>query len=300
MTRSPVERAGPRRSVAPAAPAPPFASHPDLTAVRAYWNARVHDGDVARGEPGTLAWFDELAAYRFDKLEYLEDLVDFPRFRGRRVLEVGCGAGVDLVRFAEGGARVVGVDVADATLEFARANARARSLSIPLAGADGAHLPFADESFAFVYCHGVLPYAPEPHGIVVEAYRVLKPGGAALFMVYHRRSWLRAMARLTRTRLEHDNAPVFRTHTADELERAVALFPGRRILYERFPVHSRLHQGLKGRLFNDVFVPAFRALPRRFTRGLGWHLIALCEKEAAPSTAQPPARGALGAGGEGG
>lgn len=300
MTGLPVEQAEPRRSVAPAGPYPPVASHPDLPAVRAYWNARVHDEEIARGEPGTRAWFDELAAYRFGKLDYLEALVDFSRFAGRRVLEIGCGAGVDLVRFAQHGARVVGLDVARSPLELARANARARSLSVPLAGADGAHLPFADESFEFVYCHGVLPYAPEPNGIVVEAYRVLKPGGAALFMGYHRRSWLRAMSRLTGTRLEHDDAPVFRLHTADELERTVALFPRRRILYERFPVRSRLHRGLKGRLFNGVFVPAFRALPRRLTRGLGWHLIAICEKDAVPEAGAPfPGEAALpdGAGG---
>jgi len=271
----------PRRSAMPAAAPGPPASHPDLPSVRSYWNARIHDQEVTRSEPGTRAYFDELDAYRFEKLDYLARLVDFARFAGRRVLEIGCGAGVDLVRFADAGARVVGVDVAETPLSLAHANIRSRSLSAPLAGADGAHLPFADESFDFVYCHGVLPYAPEPNGIVVEAYRVLRPGGAALFMGYHRRSWLTAMSRLTRTPLEHDDAPVFRLHSADELERTVALFPRRRILHERFPVRSRLHDGVKGALFNDVFVPAFRALPKRLTRGLGWHLIAICEKEAA-------------------
>lgn len=279
MNGHPADRPEPRRSYAPLAPAGHPAPHPDLPAVRAYWNARIHDEDVVTSPPGTLAYFDELDAYRFDKLDYLASLVDFPRFAGRRVLEVGCGAGVDLVRFAQAGAAVVGVDIAATPLALARANGDARSLRVPLAGADGAHLPFADESFDFVYCHGVLPYSPEPHGIVVEAHRVLRPGGVALFMAYHRRSWLTAMSRLTRTGLEHDDAPVFRLHTADELERTVALFSRRRILCERFPVRSRLHDGVKGALFNTFFVPAFRALPRRLTRGLGWHLIALCEKD---------------------
>lgn len=267
-------------------------SHPDLPAVRAYWNDRIHDQDIATSPPGTRAFFDELDAYRFDKLAYLEGLVDFARFSGQRVLEIGCGAGIDLVRFAAAGAHAVGIDVARSPLDLARANADSRGLDIPLAGADGAHLPFADDSFDFVYCHGVLPYAPEPIGIVVEAYRVLRPGGVALFMGYHKRSWLTAMSRITRTGLEHDDAPVFRLYTADELERTVALFPRRRILFERFPVHSRLHGGLKGTLFNRMFVPAFGALPKRLTRSLGWHLIALCEKEGAPAAAGASAPGA--------
>jgi SAM-dependent methyltransferase len=284
MNGHPAERYEPRRSFVPLSPPPLPTPHPDLPAVRAYWNARIHDEDVATSEPGTRAYFDELDAYRFEKLAYLEKLVDFPRFAGRRVLEIGCGAGTDLVRFAAAGADVIGIDIADSPLALARANGRSRSLDLPLMAADGAHLPFADEAFDFVYCHGVLPYAPEPHGIVVEAHRVLKPGGAALFMGYHRRSWLPAMSRLTRTGLEHDDAPVFRLFSADQLERAVALFAQRRILFERFPVRSRLHGGLKGVLFNTIFVPGFRALPRRLTRGLGWHLIAICQKEDGEAT----------------
>lgn len=289
MNGRPAENHEPRRSVAPAGPAYQPTSHPDVPAVRAYWNERIHDEDIATSEPGSCSYFDELDAYRFEKLDYLASLVDFPRFAGRRVLEVGCGAGIDLVRFAAAGADVVGIDIADAPLAMARANSRARSLEPALAAGDGAHLPFPDAVFDFVYCHGVLPYAPDPHGIVVEAHRVLKPGGTALFMGYHRRSWLRAMSRLTRTGLEHDDAPVFRLFTADELERTVALFSRRRILVERFPVRSRLHRGLKGTLFNGVFVPGFRALPRRLTRGLGWHLIAICEKDEAMEPAAPPA-----------
>jgi SAM-dependent methyltransferase len=180
------------------------------------------------------------------------------------------------------------VELADAPLAHAARNLEVRRLRAPLATADGAHLPFADSSFDFVYCHGVLPYAPDPGGIAVEAHRVLRPGGTALFMAYHKRSWLPAMARLTRTSLEHDDAPTFKLFSTDDLERIIALFPVRRILYERFPVRSRLHGGLKGALFNGIFVPVFRALPKRLTRGLGWHIIAICEKEAAVGDGSPP------------
>ena len=71
---------------------------------------------------GTKEFFDDLDDYRFDKLHYLPQLVDFSSFRGQRLLEVGCGIGTDLVRFASGGARVTGVDLAQTAIDLARKN----------------------------------------------------------------------------------------------------------------------------------------------------------------------------------
>jgi hypothetical protein len=51
-----------------------------------------------------------------------------------------------------------------------------------------------------------------------------------------------------------------------------------RLVYERFPVRSRLHKGWKGTLFNTFFVGAFNALPRPLVRRFGWHLLAFCRK----------------------
>ena len=58
----------------------------------------------------------------FEKLHHLLRLVDFAAYRGRRVLEVGCGACTDLARFAQAGALVTGVDLARSAIELARAN----------------------------------------------------------------------------------------------------------------------------------------------------------------------------------
>ena len=59
-----------------------------------------------QGYPG---FFDDLDQYHFEKLHHLLRLVDFDGYRGRTVLEVGCGAAVDLARFAKGGAITTGV-----------------------------------------------------------------------------------------------------------------------------------------------------------------------------------------------
>ena len=130
--------------------------------VAAYWNTRIHDLEMTTHPVGTLEFFDDLDDYRFDKLHYLPRLVDFNGFAGKRVLEIGCGIGTDLVRFARGGARVTGVDLAQTSIDLARQNFALHGLAAEdLRVADGAALPFDQASFDVVYCHGVLQYAAD-------------------------------------------------------------------------------------------------------------------------------------------
>jgi hypothetical protein len=107
---------------------------------------------------------------------------------------------------------------------------------------------------------------------------VLKPGGQAIFQAYNRHSWLNALSKLMRVDLEHEGAPVLRKFTPGEFVRMLRGFSDVRLVYERFPVKSRLHKGWKGAAFNTFFVGAFNALPRVLVRRFGWHLLAFCRK----------------------
>jgi SAM-dependent methyltransferase len=247
--------------------------------VRVYWNDRIHDLEMTDQPVGTKAFFDELDDYRFDKLAYLPKVVDFGGYRGQRLLEIGCGIGTDLVRFAAGGARVAGVDLSETAIRLARQNMdqHGHPADVFVVG-DGVALPLPEASFDVVYAHGVLQYSADPRGIVEEALRVLRPGGSAIFMVYNRVSWLMALSRITNVGLEHQDAPGLRLYSIAEFQALLQGFASVRIVPERFPVKSRLHRGWKAAAFNGVFVGVFNALPRGLVRRFGWHLMAFCEK----------------------
>jgi ubiquinone/menaquinone biosynthesis C-methylase UbiE len=247
--------------------------------IQDYWNHRIHDLAMTDQPVGTKAFFDDLHDYRFDKLHYLPQLVDFSSYKGQRLLEVGCGIGTDLVRFAQGGARVTGVDLAETAIDLARKNFALNGVAAEeLRVANGEALPYADASFDVVYGHGVIQYTSNAPQLIRECHRVLKPGGTAIFMVYNRVSWLNAMSKLMKVALEHEDAPVLKKYSIAEFTELLKPFRETRIVPERFPLKSRLHKGWKGMAFNTMFVGTFNALPRSWVRPLGWHLMAFCKK----------------------
>lgn len=252
--------------------------HNLIADIAAYWDSHIHDLAIVTNPVGTPGFFRQLDEYRYDKLNYLPRLVDFNAYRGKKLLEIGCGAGVDLVRFARAGAIVTGVDLSRTSNDLARQNIAQNDLQADLRIMDGEELQFADESFDVVYAHGVLQYTADANRMISEIHRVLKPGGKAVLMVYNRNSWLNFMSKVAKVPLEHEDAPVLRKFSIAEFRKMLEPFSSYRIVPERFPVKTKLHSGWKSRLFNTLFVGTFNLLPRALVRPFGWHLMAFAVK----------------------
>jgi ubiquinone/menaquinone biosynthesis C-methylase UbiE len=246
--------------------------------VQAYWERHIHDLEITRHPVGSRGFFEDLDQYHFEKLHHLLRLVDFNGYRGRSVLEVGCGAAVDLARFAKGGANTTGVDITASAIALARANFEQQGLQGEFQIANGEQLPFPDNRFDLVYAHGVVQYTANPRRLVEECRRVLKPGGLAIFQVYNRVSWLNALSKVMKVGLEHDDAPVLLKFSIGEFKALLTGFSEVRIVPERFPVKSRLHGGWKGAVYNGLFVGTFNLLPRALVSRFGWHLLGFCRK----------------------
>ena len=251
-----------------------------LREVQQYWNEHIHDLEISSHPPGSPQFFQDLDEYRFDKLGYLLNIIDFGSYQDKKLLELGCGIGTDLVRFASGGAIATGVDLSTTALRLGAMNANTHGVNLTLHLADGESLPFDDESFDVVYGHGVLQYTNNPAKMVSEAKRVLKRNGKGIFMVYNRISWLNVLSMLTNVPLEHEDAPILRKYSIGEFRTLLAPFELVRIVPERFPVRSRLHGGWKGFFFNQFFVNLFHIFPRFIVRRFGWHLMGFCEKHS--------------------
>ena len=243
-----------------------------------YWDEHIHDLAMTVHPMGTREFFQELEKYRYDKLNYLPHLVDFSAYTGRDLLEVGCGIGIDLLRFVRGGARVTGIDLSMTAIDLACKNFEQSEQNADLRVMNGERMQFADNTFDVVYAHGVLQYTPDTEKMIAEIHRVLKPGGEAIMMVYNKHSWLNLMRNVTKVPLEHENAPVLKKFSMSEFMQLLHPYKDYRIVPERFPVRTKLHSGWKAQLFNHVFVGTFDLLPKPWIKRFGWHLMAFAIK----------------------
>jgi SAM-dependent methyltransferase len=141
-------------------------------------------------EFATREFFDAVERHRYHEYApWMPHVMGFDQFAGKRLLEVGCGMGTDLLQFARGGARVTGVDLTPRSIETSRKHLQLYDRTGDFAITDAETLPFADKSFDVVYSNGVLHHTPDTAGAVREIHRVLRPGGLARVMLYHRNSW---------------------------------------------------------------------------------------------------------------
>jgi SAM-dependent methyltransferase len=125
--------------------------------------------------------------------------VPFADLAGKDVLEVGCGSGFAVQLFVEAAARVTAVDLTDWAVETTKARLDAFGLRADVQRADGEDLPFADESFDFVFSWGVIHHSSDMEAALGELVRVCRPAGRLVLMIYNRHSLFfviyRALAR---------------------------------------------------------------------------------------------------------
>jgi ubiquinone/menaquinone biosynthesis C-methylase UbiE len=157
--------------------------------VRAFWQEHPCGTKFADAEPGSPRFYELVEEHRYTKEWHIPAAADFSSAAGLKVLEIGCGLGTDGAQFAKAGADYTGVDLTEAAVELARKRFEISNLPGKFQTADAENLEFADESFDLVYSHGVLHHTPDTAGAIREIHRVLRPGGRAIVMLYHRDSY---------------------------------------------------------------------------------------------------------------
>jgi ubiquinone/menaquinone biosynthesis C-methylase UbiE len=145
---------------------------------------------VKEAGPHTLAWFREVERYRYEEYApWMAEVMEFAQHAGEEVLEIGGGIGTDLAQFARHRAHVTDIDLSRGHLKLAEENFRLRGLQGTFIHQDAETLPFSDDAFDVVYSNGVIHHTPNTAQLVSEIFRVLRPGGRAIVMVYAENSW---------------------------------------------------------------------------------------------------------------
>lgn len=263
--------------------------------VRAYWNRQPCNIRHSPKPLGSREYFDEVEARKYFVEPHIPGFADFERWRGKRVLEIGCGIGTDTINFARHGADVTVAELSDESLKVAKRRAEVFDLEDRIHFFHGnaeeltSFLP-ADGTFDLVYSFGVIHHSPRPERMLEEATRYVQPGSTLKLMVYNRRSWkvlwmvlkygkgdFRRTKQLIAERSEAQfGSPVTYAYTRRELREALARHGFRvtdMFVDHIFPwsiPHYVEYSYVKRWYFRWVPQPLFRKLERV----LGWHLCA--------------------------
>jgi ubiquinone/menaquinone biosynthesis C-methylase UbiE len=233
--------------------------------VRSWWQQSWTDATSAREEE-----------YRYRLEPFIHSVAQFTRHRGKDILEIGVGSGIDHLQWARVGARCHGVDITEEAIDQTRVRLAAEGLQSDLRQADAEVLPFTDAAFDLVYSWGVIHHADHPEQVVTEVHRVLRPGGRFIGMLYERRSavaaklWVKHALLAARPRrsladviASHMESPGTKAYTKSELETMFKAFDS--VTFEHLVTpydRSHLPRLVAG------------AIPRRF----GWFIAIVATK----------------------
>jgi ubiquinone/menaquinone biosynthesis C-methylase UbiE len=267
-----------------------FADVP-IDRVREYWNARPCNVRHSPQPVGTREYFDEVEARKYFVEPHIPAFADFRRWRGRRVLEIGCGIGTDTVNFARAGARVTAIELSDRSAALARRRLDVYGLAdqaaILVGNAEELPSVVPAGMFDLVYSFGVIHHSPHPRRIIDHATRYMGQESELRLMVYSRASyklfWIMKqegiwdMSRIDELIARHSEAqtgcPVTYTYSDDT---ARALLDGFRIL-EMHKAHIFTWDVDAYNRYDYRKSPEWAHVSdselARLERELGWHLL---------------------------
>ena len=159
--------------------------------VRSYWEQEACGTQkvvVGENEKFSREWFEQVETHRYQVEPFIHSVAQFTRYHGKKILEVGVGAGTDHLQWARAGLDCHGVDLTNEAIETTRRRLEIYGLNSNLQRIDAETLPFDDESFDLVYSWGVIHHSECPEKIISEIHRVLKKGGSFIGMMYGRYS----------------------------------------------------------------------------------------------------------------
>jgi 2-polyprenyl-3-methyl-5-hydroxy-6-metoxy-1,4-benzoquinol methylase len=261
--------------------------------VRRYWDDRPCNIRHSTKPVGSREYFDEVEARKYFVEFHIPAFADFERWKGKRVLEVGCGIGTDSINFARAGAQLTAVDLSGESLRIARERASVMGVEdrIEFVQADAEELTKAVSGgpYDLIYSFGVVHHTPRPDRALAEMRSLAAPGGTLKVMVYHRHSWkvLWILAGEGRGRFwkadelianyseAQTGCPVTFSYTRAEGRKFAerAGFEVEDVSVDHvFPYRIRDyvdHRYVREPYFRWMPQPLFRAFERRF----GWHLL---------------------------
>ena len=157
--------------------------------VTKFWDDRPCNIRHSSKEPGTKEYFEEVTKRKYFVESHILSFAKFDAYKGKSVLEVGCGIGTAAQSFMEAGAVYTGIDISPRSVELAKKRMDLFKLTGEVRVDDIQNGSFGEDRYDLVYSFGVLHHIPDLKSALQNIYKALKPGGEFKLIMYAEYSW---------------------------------------------------------------------------------------------------------------
>jgi SAM-dependent methyltransferase len=251
---------------------------PDIETVQAYWDARPCNIRHSSRPVGTKEYFDEVEKRKYFVEPHIPSFAQFDKWKGKKVLEIGCGIGTDTINFARAGAFVTAVDLSEQSLSLACRRAEVfgldRQIKFYQGNAEELSAVVPVQSYDLVYSFGVIHHTPNPSNAIVQLRKYMAASSELRLMLYAKNSWKNIMVEMGLDQPEaQSGCPVAFTYTPDEVKELLQGFTVLELKQDHiFPFVVEKYVK-----YEYEIMPWFASMPKTmFTaleKKLGWHML---------------------------
>jgi len=159
--------------------------------VRRYWDRRPCNLKHSASPVGTIKYFDEVEERKYFVEPHIPLFAQFDRWKGKKVLELGCGIGTDSINFVKAGADLTIVELSKESLNLCKKRFDAYGLRARFINGNAEELGslLGVEKFDLIYSFGVIHHTPYPQKIIHEIKKFCKPETEVRIMLYSKMCW---------------------------------------------------------------------------------------------------------------
>jgi|SRR3989344_1355254 len=259
--------------------------------VKNYWDSRPCNASLSNRDKHTKEYFDEIEKRKYFTEPHIPAFAEFPKWRSKKVLEIGCGIGTDTVNFARAGANVAAVELSEESIKLAEERVKLYGLEnkvkFYLGNAENLSSFVPVEQYDLVYSFGVIHHSPHPEKIFEEITKYLGPESVVKIMLYHKYGWpaLRLFLKrghkvcwnygkfLKNFHVGEKDCPIVNKYSRAEVKKLMYGYKIKKFSVDHiFPYfRDKAKKGIYEKPFYFKIMPNF--LLRLIERAIGWHLL---------------------------
>lgn len=249
---------------------------PSIETVSSFWDAQPCNLKHSDKAIGSEEYFDEVTKRKYFVEPHILRFAAFKSWKGKSVLEIGCGIGTDAVRFAINGSKYTGIDISPVSVELARQRFELLHLEGTFLVANAEELSdiVPPQKFDLIYSFGAIHHTPDPKAIVDGVAQFMDQSSEFRLMLYAKDSWKDIMIESGIEQCEaQSGCPIASTFTREQVKE----------LLHQYEIVSIEQTHIFPYVIEDYIQyrytvqPWFKSMPEAMfsalEKRLGWHLL---------------------------